>query len=72
MNIVVDREEQKLRYAICVSCEMFEPTVKICKKCGCFMVVKTRLKDATCRLNYWNNEILREKRRNELDQNSGN
>lgn len=41
------------RYEICKSCpELFKPT-RTCKKCGCFMAMKTWLKDAKCPINKW-------------------
>lgn len=41
------------RYETCLGCEkLFKPT-RTCKECGCFMVMKTWLKDATCPLGKW-------------------
>ena len=41
------------RYAICESCEFFRPKSKSCSKCGCFMKLKTKLKDAHCPVGKW-------------------
>ena len=43
----------KTRIDICKTCpELFTPT-KTCKKCGCFMLVKTKLAKATCPIGKW-------------------
>ena len=41
------------RYAICKSCEHFIKLSKQCKKCGCFMNLKTKLEEATCPIGKW-------------------
>lgn len=61
MSIVTNPEEQKIRYAICQICPDFNSITKQCKKCGCFMIVKTRLDASTCKNNYWNDLEWREK-----------
>jgi hypothetical protein len=49
----VDRETSEARYEICKLCpELFELT-KQCKKCGCFMALKTKMKDASCPIGKW-------------------
>lgn len=41
------------RMNICRSCEfLFKPT-NSCKKCGCFMNVKTKMIHATCPIGKW-------------------
>jgi hypothetical protein len=41
------------RFDICKSCpELIKPTHQ-CKKCGCFMYLKTKLEKATCPLGKW-------------------
>ena len=43
----------KLRFATCLDCEhLFKPT-STCKKCGCFMKVKVRLKGSECPIGKW-------------------
>ena len=38
------------RFAICKGCDrLFKPT-RTCKECGCFMALKTWMKDASCPL----------------------
>lgn len=41
------------RLAICRSCEFFRPRVEQCKKCGCFMKLKTKLERAHCPIHKW-------------------
>lgn len=40
------------RLKICESCPELRP-LKRCGQCGCFMVIKTRLKYARCPLGKW-------------------
>jgi hypothetical protein len=41
------------RYEICKSCpELFQLT-KQCRRCGCFMVLKTKLQPSTCPIGKW-------------------
>ena len=51
--------EQRLQ--ICEQCPSFQKTIKICKECGCFMQVKTKMKNAKCHYDHWNNPEIREK-----------
>lgn len=41
------------RYSICQSCPELVKLTKQCKKCGCFMAVKTKLAEAVCPLGKW-------------------
>jgi len=41
------------RYEICEACPRFFKATKQCKECGCFMVIKTKLKEAQCPLQKW-------------------
>ena len=41
------------RYDICKECPMLINISKQCKKCGCFMKVKTKLLHATCPIGKW-------------------
>lgn len=41
------------RYSICLDCDkMFRPT-KQCKECGCFLVLKVKVKNQSCPLGKW-------------------
>lgn len=50
-NYHEDDNEVKRRLDICKSCEHFYAGV--CKKCGCIMKFKTKLRDATCPVEKW-------------------
>jgi len=41
------------RYSICKGCPQFIKLSKQCKKCGCFMHLKTKLEEATCPIGKW-------------------
>lgn len=41
------------RYEICTGCEYFIKLTSQCKKCGCFMNLKTKLERATCPVDKW-------------------
>jgi len=46
-------EDPEDRWSLCQSCEyLFKPT-GTCKKCGCFMKVKTKLAKAKCPIGKW-------------------
>lgn len=50
---IADEQLANSRLDICNSCEfLFQPT-KNCKKCGCFVVAKTKLKQQKCPINKW-------------------
>jgi len=46
-------EESDRRYNICLSCDKLIKLTKQCKECGCIMLAKTKLQNATCPLNKW-------------------
>ena len=46
-------EQAKNRYAICQKCPELITLTKQCKQCGCFMAIKTKLKNAECPLGKW-------------------
>lgn len=41
------------RYSICQACPEFIKLTTQCKKCGCFMKVKSKMKLAVCPLGKW-------------------
>mgnify|MGYP003120940837 len=41
------------RYAICQECAWFRSSIKQCKKCMCFMKLKTKIKSARCPIGNW-------------------
>jgi hypothetical protein len=50
---MASQQEADARYAICNSCPELMSLTKQCKKCGCFMAMKTKLKLATCPAGKW-------------------
>ena len=49
----IDENESEKRLAICESCPSLIKLTHQCKECGCFMKLKTKLKEATCPLGKW-------------------
>lgn len=49
----VSAELVKERLDICHTCPAFRPLTQTCKKCGCFMKMKTQLEKAYCPLGKW-------------------
>jgi hypothetical protein len=41
------------RLEICKGCDFFRPKTQTCKKCGCFMKLKTTLEKAKCPIGKW-------------------
>lgn len=46
-------EQAQERLDICNGCDRFIHLTKQCKECGCFMNLKTKLKNTKCPLNKW-------------------
>jgi hypothetical protein len=46
-----EKELAEYRLEICKTCPFF--TGSRCKKCGCFMALKTTLKKAKCPIGHW-------------------
>lgn len=46
-------EVSEERLSICKSCPELIKLTTQCKKCGCFMKLKTKLSEATCPLGKW-------------------
>ncbi len=49
----VEESVASARYSICQSCPELVKLTKQCKKCGCFMAVKTKMEKAECPLGKW-------------------
>jgi hypothetical protein len=49
----VSDEIQKERFDICKGCPELIKATSQCKKCGCFMKLKTTLKQAACPIGKW-------------------
>jgi hypothetical protein len=41
------------RMKMCLQCEHFFKPTRQCKKCGCFMPIKVRLKGSSCPVGKW-------------------
>lgn len=52
-TIKIDESHAGERLAICLECPELIKVVNQCKKCGCFMEWKTKLKEAKCPLGKW-------------------
>lgn len=48
-----DRALIESRLEICNSCEWFHKRLAKCRKCGCFMKLKSTLKQASCPVGKW-------------------
>lgn len=48
-----DREQVEARLAICNTCPWFAKNLQRCRKCGCFMRLKTTLIQAKCPEGHW-------------------
>ena len=49
----LSKEQAAPRMTICQECEFFISATASCKKCGCFMKMKTRLPLAKCPVHKW-------------------
>lgn len=52
-NNYTEEEISQLRLDICEECPSLIKLTKTCKECGCFMTMKSKLKEATCPLGKW-------------------
>ncbi len=48
-----EEELRKYRMSICSKCPFFAKKGKRCTRCGCFMMLKTTLKEAKCPEGKW-------------------
>lgn len=49
----LSKEFQEERMNVCLGCEHLIKLTSQCKKCGCFMEMKTKLEAAKCPLGKW-------------------
>ena len=54
--LIYDQSVIDRRFAECQGCEHFIKDSSRCKKCGCFMKVKTRIATARCPVGKWEKE----------------
>jgi hypothetical protein len=52
-KIKLSEEERNTRYNICQQCEWLWKPTGSCKKCGCFVAVKTYLPNESCPIKKW-------------------
>ena len=52
LDLASDVEIEK-RISICESCEFYIKSTTNCKKCGCFMKIKTKFKAMNCPIQKW-------------------
>ena len=52
-NYLKDENVSSERMSICEQCEFLIKITKQCRKCGCMMSLKTKLKDASCPIGKW-------------------
>lgn len=50
---MVTAEQKAERLSICVQCEHFNDRQVICKKCGCFLQLKTGFANMRCPIDKW-------------------
>jgi len=53
---IKDAKVSDARLDICKSCPEFVRLTSQCKRCGCFMPLKTKLAEAVCPINKWGRE----------------
>ena len=46
-------DDTEARWAECQTCEYFFKPTGTCKKCGCFLKLKTKIKAASCPIGKW-------------------
>lgn len=51
--IPVNKETREFRQSICNSCEHYNSTLHICKKCGCVIDFKITIAYAKCPIDKW-------------------
>lgn len=56
-RMTVDSCVREERFNICKKCDKFIEITSTCKLCGCFMVAKTWLPNASCPLGKWSNIV---------------
>jgi len=52
-NTNFEKLSSEQRIEICKNCPSYNSTIFVCKECGCFMPVKTKIPTAKCPLGKW-------------------
>lgn len=50
---VISKKRYKERMLVCLACPSYQASLKRCKECGCFLILKAALKTTNCPLNKW-------------------
>lgn len=53
---------KKSRLEVCNGCEFFLKKVNVCSQCGCYMLAKASISEASCPINKWGPYTLKEER----------
>lgn len=56
MNIIIPEKEFDNRINICKTCEFFAQKSQRCRICGCFLLIKAKIKAASCPKQKWNDK----------------
>jgi hypothetical protein len=56
-GVFVSENVSSARMSICHSCDDFNTKTTQCRKCGCFMSAKTRLKQGSCPIGKWGKDL---------------
>jgi hypothetical protein len=52
-GVLAKKEVAERRFRICKLCPYYFKATGNCKKCGCFVDIKTKYKDQKCKLGKW-------------------
>jgi len=55
--VFVSPETQQMRMSICRSCPDFNASTTQCRRCGCFMSAKTKLRQGSCPIQKWDRDL---------------
>ena len=53
LTVFTDKKESENRMDICKKCDHYNKYFNQCTICGCFMKIKTKLKNSKCPINLW-------------------
>jgi len=53
-KLIAPNEVHINRIEKCLDCNHFSPYLRRCKQCGCFMMLKSKLKLSKCPKGFWN------------------
>jgi ribosomal protein L40E len=56
-GVFVTESTATARMSLCESCDAFNSKTTQCRKCGCFMSAKTKLKHGSCPVGKWGKDV---------------